>query len=105
MAREELSQTVVQEIVDLFQRNLKRLEKLEIVVETEREYTFQKENLFVKTYINRLQYPYRVNRKLELSEPLGPKPKKSPANKDPNNKPENKPLAPFINVLEDPSEP
>lgn len=41
-AREELPQTTVDEIVQLFQRNLKRLEKLEIVVETGREYAFQR---------------------------------------------------------------
>lgn len=75
VAKEGLPQSTIDELVNLFQRNLKRLEKLEIVVETGREYAFQHENLFVKTYINRLQYPYRAGRKLDLCEPLGPKPK------------------------------
>ncbi len=62
------------------------MEKLEIVVETGREYAFQCENLFVKTYINRLEYPYRAKKNPERSEPLGPRPKRSAdRDKDPVN--------------------
>jgi hypothetical protein len=110
IAREELSQSTVDELVNMFQKNLKRLEKLEIVIETGREYIFQRENLFVKTYINRLQYPYRVGKKLEMSEPLGPRPKKAGGDKEPQNvlKSENKPAVmdnPFAQFINDELEP
>lgn len=74
--REELGNVEVTELVASVEKILKKLEKLEIVIETETDYAFHRENLFVKVYLDRLQYPYRVGKKLELVEPLGPRPKR-----------------------------
>lgn len=93
--REDLHQSVVETIVLQFERILKKLEKLEVVIVTEREFAFHKENLYVKTTNNRLQYPYRVGRKLELSQPLGGRPRNPDAARKSvpqNNKPAPKPI-------------